>query len=42
MRQNCLDFNLNHKKLGRELTGREILENPLQNDIWAYVGMLPH
>ena len=42
MRQNCIDLNLNHTTLKRVLSRREKIDDPLQNETWAFGGRLPH
>ena len=42
IRQTCIDFNLNHTTLRRELSRREKIDNPLQNETCAFGGRLPH
>lgn len=42
MRQTCVDLKINCKNLYRELARNEILEDPLENDTWAYAGRLPY
>ena len=41
MRQTCIDLNLNHTTLGRTLSRREKIDDPLQNETWAFGGRLP-
>ena len=41
MRQTCIELNLNHTTLGRELSRRERIDDPLQNETWAFGGRLP-
>lgn len=42
MRQTCVDFNIDHKTLGRALSRRERLDDLLQIDTWAYGGRRPY
>ena len=42
MRQNCINLNLNHTTLRRALSRQERIDDPLQNEIWAFGGRLPH
>ena len=37
MRQTCIDLNLNHTTLRRALSRRERIDDPLQNETWAFV-----
>ena len=41
MRQTCIYFDINRKNLDRALERRERIDDPLQNDTWAFVGSLP-
>lgn len=41
MRQTCVDFNINHKTLDTTLARRQRLDDPLQQDTWAFGGRLP-
>ena len=41
MRQTCIDLNINHTTLRRALSRREKIDDPLQNEIWAFGGRLP-
>ena len=41
MRQYCIELNLNHTSLRREIYRRERIDDPLQNDTLAFVGILP-
>ena len=40
MRQNCIDLNLNCTTLRRALSSRERIDDPLQNETWAFGGRL--
>ena len=42
MRQTCIDLNLNRTTLRRALSRREKIDDPLQNETWAFGGRLPH
>ena len=42
MRQNCIDLNLNCTTLKRELSRQERIDDPFQNEAWAFGGRLPH
>ena len=42
MRQNYIDLNLNHTTLRRALTRWKRIDDPIQNDSWAFGGRLPH
>ena len=41
MRQTCIDLNLNRTTLRRALSRREKIDDPLQNETWAFGGRLP-
>ena len=41
MRQTCIDLNLNHTTLRRALSRRERIDDPLQNETWAFGGRFP-
>ena len=41
MRQTCIDLNLNHSNFRRALSRREKIDDPLQNETWAFGGRLP-
>ena len=42
MRQTFIDLNLNHTTLRRALSRQEKIDDPLQNETWAFGGRLPH
>ena len=41
MRQTCIDLNLNPTTLRRSLSRREKIDDPLQNETWAFGGRFP-
>ena len=41
MRQTCIDLNLNCTTLRRALSRQERIDDPLQNETWAFGGRLP-
>ena len=42
MRHTCIDLNLNHTTFRRALSRREKIDDPFQNETWAFGGRLPH
>ena len=42
MIQNCIDLNLNRITLRRALSRWEKIDDPLQNETWAFGGRLPY
>ena len=42
MGQTCIELNLNHTTLRRALSRRERIDDPLQNETWAFGERLPH
>ena len=40
MRQTCIDLNLNNTALKRALSRRERIDDPIQNETWAFGGRL--